>query len=297
MSIWAAWVLQGRARSILIVSATGLLSLIILPVALISGAVVTLIALRNRLEEIAAVLFAASALCTVFLWAVLGRAELALQLPVFWILAAAGGVVLRRSSNMALALLVPVCAGLLIVGLIYMMYAEPVELWKEVLVQSGQVLGLDPDAAGFSDIVTQRARLMTGMVAAAVMAGMSSCLLLGRWWQASLYNPGEFGREFRSLRCGRGITLLIVGLYALCLWNGSELLLSVLCVLAALYGFQGLALVHTFAKARTMNFMAITIFYVVVLLSIYAKLFLSVLGMVDAWVDSRRRWLGGASSV
>ena len=24
------------------------------------------------------------------------------------------------------------------------------------------------------------------------------CLMLARYWQASLYNPGGFGREFRS---------------------------------------------------------------------------------------------------
>jgi uncharacterized protein YybS (DUF2232 family) len=63
-----------------------------------------------------------------------------------------------------------------------------------------------------------------------------------------------------------------------------------------LYWFQGLALMHAFARARALNVLAITLFYVILFLSVYAKLFLSVLGMVDAWVDGRRRWLGGASS-
>lgn len=297
MSIWAAWILQGRSRSVLIISATGLLSLVILPFALLSAGAVTLVALRNRLPEIAGVLVTACAICAVFLWATVGRPEIALQLLLFWTLAALAAVLLRHSSNLALAMLVPMLAGLTVVAFIYMVFPAPVEFWKEVLVQSGQALGLEPDMPGFAEVVAQRARLMTGIVAAAVMAGMSASLLLGRWWQSSLYNPGGFGREFRNLRFGRTISLLIAGLYALYLWYDSELLLSVLCVLAAMYAFQGLAVMHAFARARALNVLAITLLYAILLVSVYAKLLLSILGMVDAWVDGRRRWLGDASSV
>lgn len=296
MSIWATWILQGRSRSILIISATGLLSLIILPFALISGAAVTLVALRNRLPEIAGVLVAACGICALFLWAAAGRPGIALQLLIFWALAALAAVVLRRSANLALAMLVPMLAGLSVIAFIYTAVSEPVELWKDVLVQSGQVLGLEPDVPGFAEIVAHRARLMTGLVAAAVMAGMSACLFLGRWWQSSLYNPGGFGREFRSLRFGRAMSLPVVALFALTLWNGSELLLAVLCVLAAMYALQGLALAHAFAKARALGTPAIAVFYAILVLSVYAKLLLSILGMVDAWVDGRRRWLDASSA-
>jgi hypothetical protein len=299
VSIWAAWILQGRSRSVLIISASGLLGLIpmLWLFAVISGAAVTLVALRNRLTEIALVLLAACSVSAVFLWAVLGKPEIALQLLSFWTLAALAAIALRRTSNLAVAMLVPMVAGFLAIAFIFTALPEPVEFWKEVLVQSGQALGLEPDAAGFAEVVADRARFMTGMVAAVVMAGMSLCLFLGRWWQASLYNPGGFGNEFRNLRFGRTISLLIVGLYALFLWNGSDVLLSVLCVLVAMYAFQGLALAHAFARVRALNVPAITVFYIILLISVYAKLFLSVLGMVDAWVDGRRRWLGGASSV
>ncbi|HEX5057215.1 MAG TPA: hypothetical protein VFX02_12055 [Gammaproteobacteria bacterium] len=296
MSVWAAWILHGRSRSVLFISATGLLSQLILPFGLLSGGAITLVALRNRFPEIAGVLVAACGICAVFLWAAVGKAGFALQLLLFWVLAALAGILLRRSSNLALAMLVPALAGLSVVAFIYTAFPEPVDLWKQVLVQSGQILGLEPDMPGFTEVVAQRARLMTGLVAAAVMVGMSACLLLGRWWQSSLYNPGAFGREFRNLRFGRAITLVNVGLYALFLWSGSELVLSVLCVLAAMYALQGLSLAHAFARARALNILAVTIFYVILLLSVYAKLLLSILGMVDAWVDGRRRWLGGASS-
>jgi hypothetical protein len=231
-----------------------------------------------------------------FLWAAVSRPELALQLLAFWGLAALAAVVLRRSGSLALAMLVPALAGLSVIAFIYSAVPEPVELWKDVLVQSGQVLGLEPDTPGFSDIVARRARLMTGIVAAAVMACMSGCLFLGRWWQSSLYNPGAFGREFRNLSFGRALSLVAVVLYALSQWNGSELLLAVLCVLATLYAFQGLALAHAFAKARALNVLPVAGFYVILVFSVYAKLLLSVLGMVDAWVDGRKRWFGGASS-
>jgi hypothetical protein len=218
-------------------------------------------------------------------------------LLLFWVLAATAAIVLRRSSNLALAMLVPVSAGLLVVVFIYTAFADPVAVWKEGLAQSTQVLGLKPDMPGFAEVIAHRARLMTGIVAAAAMVGMSLCLFLGRWWQAALYNPQGFGREFRNLRFGRAISVLIAGLYALFLWQGSELVLAVLCVLASGYAFQGLALAHAFARVRALNVLAMTIFYVILVFSIYAKLLLPVVGMVDAWVDARKRWLGGASSV
>jgi hypothetical protein len=295
--MWAAWILQGRSRSVLITSATGLLGLVILPFAVISGAVVTLVALRNRLPEIAAVLLVACGICAVFLWITLDRPVIALQLLLLWSLSALAAIILRKSSNLALAMLVPMGAGLAVIAFIFATFPEPADFWKEVLLQSGQALGLEPDTPGFAEVVAHRARLMTGMVAAAVMVGMSSCLMLGRWWQASLYDAGGFGREFRNLRFGRMISLVIVGVYALFMWNGSELLASVLCVLAAMYAFQGLALAHAFASARALSGLALAGFYVILLVSIYAKLLLSVLGMVDAWVDARRRWLGSESSV
>ncbi len=290
MSMWAAWILQGRSRSILIITVTGLLSLIIMPFGVVSGGVVTLVALRNRLTEIAAVLIPACGLSAIFLWVAIERPEIALQLLLFWALAALGAIVLRRTSNLALAMLVPVLAGFLVIAFFYTAFPEPAEFWKDLLVR---IFAVEPD----NPVVAQQARLMTGMVAAMSMAVMSTSLLLGRWWQAALYNPQGFGHEFRNLRFGRAISVLIVGLYALFLWKGSELLLAVLCVLASVYAFQGLALAHALARARGLNALAITIFYFILVVSIYAKLLLLVVGMVDAWVDGRRRWLGGASSV
>ncbi len=290
MSIWAAWILQGRSRSVLIISATGLLGVIISPFAVISGAVVTLIALRNRLPEIAVVLLAACGICAGFLWITLGRPEIALQLLLFWSLSAMAAIVLRRSSNLVLAMLVPMVAGFVVVMCVFAVFPEPAAFWKDVLVR---IFGVDPDNPG----IDQQARLMTGLVAAMSTAGMSACLFLGRWWQCSLYNPGGFEREFLNLRFGRAISLLIVGLCALFLWNRSELVFSVWCVLMALYAFQGLALAHAFARARALNALVIVVFYVVLLLSVYAKLLLSVVGIVDAWIDVRKRWLRGPSSV
>jgi hypothetical protein len=299
MSVWAAWMLQGRSRCILIVATTGLLGLFphLWPFAVFSCAAVTLVALRNRLTEIAAILIPAFGLCAVFLWATVRSPEIALQPLLFWILAALAAIVLRRSSNLALAMLVPMFTGLLAVGFVYATIDQPAEYWKKVIIQGWELLGQDPDMPGFMELAAQRAQWMTGMVGVSATVGMSVCLFLGRWWQASLYNPQGFGREFRNLRFGRAISVLIAGLYVLFLWQGSELLLSVLCVLASVYAFQGLALAHAFARAKALNVLAITFFYVILVFSVYAKLLLPVVGIVDAWVDARRRWLDGASVV
>lgn len=51
---------------------------------------------------------------------------------------------------------------------------------------------------------------LTGVMASSLQVTCLLCLMLARYWQASLYNPGGFGREFRSLRLAPAVAVILL---------------------------------------------------------------------------------------
>ena len=114
-------------------------------------------------------------------------------------------------------------------------------------------------------------------------------LLIGRWWQAKLYNPGGFQEEFHHLR----LTPLMIALLA-----GSAVVtvgfvpqLSFIGVLLSLPIFlSGVALVHSVAKIYNLGNQVLIPFYVLlVFLNGYMYLLIMLLVMADSFINIRQR--------
>jgi hypothetical protein len=84
--------------------------------------------------------------------------------------------------------------------------------------------------------------LMEGVLGAVHMAILLACLVLARWWQSALYNPGGFQTEFHQLR----LPLWLTGTLALAVFGLSSItdMTQWLFVLSIPLLFAGLALVH-----------------------------------------------------
>ena len=113
-------------------------------------------------------------------------------------------------------------------------------------------------------------------------------LLIGRWWQARLYNPGGFQEEFHSLR----LTPLMIALL-----TGSAVVivsflpqLSFIGVLLSLPIFiAGIALVHSAASIYNMGNRLLIPFYILLaLLNGYVYLLLMFLVIADSFINIRQ---------
>jgi|TARA_B110000977_G_scaffold142559_1_gene180895 hypothetical protein len=84
--------------------------------------------------------------------------------------------------------------------------------------------------------------LMEGVLAAVHMGILLACVVLARWWQAALYNPGGFQTEFHQLR----LPLWLTGTLALAVFGLSSItdMTQWLFVLSVPLLFAGLALIH-----------------------------------------------------
>ncbi|MGE5154168.1 MAG: DUF2232 domain-containing protein [Bdellovibrio bacteriovorus] len=294
MKALAGFIMRGYAQAALVAAASALLSLLLPPFALVSGAAIALVTLRRGLREGALLgglatlgvgLLSALALGTP--WPALGTL-LVLWLPV-WALAA----LLRHFRSLSLTIAAAGGIGVLIVIAFHALVADPAAVWRELMTPFREVLIRDgvvePPAA--DALFAAIAHWMTGAFAAALVLQWILGLFLGRWWQALLYNPGGFGQELRELRLHRAFGIAGLALLAAtALVRGPGLIPDLLIVLLPLYLLQGLAVIHQIHRARRLHpGWLFALYALLVVFMPHAELLVACLGLVDIWSDLRAR--------
>ncbi|GMQ83315.1 MAG: hypothetical protein BMS9Abin06_0048 [Gammaproteobacteria bacterium] len=215
--------------------------------------------------------------------------SLLLWVPV-WLVA----VVLRETRSPAMAMLVS--SGLAMAGvlLVFMVFGDPGQWWLEHLQSLIDSVAAQQqvDTAPLSEFAAQVAPFMTGAMAAGLSFAALTCLFLGRWWQSLLVKPGALRNEFYALRLNRLLSLLglaIVALAALDFGVVSVLALQWALVVTVLFLFVGLAVLHaTLANLKVARGWLIAV-YVLMSLLPQALLLVVATGMLDPWLDLRRR--------
>ena len=203
-------------------------------------------------------------------------------------------VVLRETRSLALAMLVS--SGLAMAGvlLVFIAFGDPGQWWLEHLqaLIDSVAAQQEIDIAPLREFAEQVAPFMTGALAAGLSFATLTCLLLGRWWQSLLVKPGALRKEFYALRLNRLLSLFglaIIALAALGFGVVSTLSLQWVLVVTILFLFVGLAVVHaTLANLKAARGWLIAI-YVLMSLLLQVLLLVIVVGMLDPWLDLRRR--------
>lgn len=253
----------------------------------VSAAVVALVTLRKGAGQGA----------WLFMWALLPAGTLAVVFGdsgPFALLAGTLGLalVLRASVSLPLAVLVSIAVGFLS-GLAFLTFGQQylvalAEMFQQFVANLRQSAATGTEGEG--QLVLQFGpTAIAGMLGAGtgLMAVLS--LLLARYWQAALYNPGGFGEEFRALRYPVGATagMVIAGL-VLASFNLQLQTWAMICFIPLT--FAGLALVHGWADARGRGGFWLTGFYIAWLILDPLKLVVVFFAIADTWFDFRQRW-------
>lgn len=301
MKLLAAFVLKGRMQAVAVTAVMAILALLLPPLSYISGAAVALVTLRYGIKAGLQLSLLATAAVALLLLPLqvppqLGGAFLlVVWLPV-WVLA----VSLRRTALPARAVLLAGLFGLMVLLGLSLAIDDPVAWWSEMLYQLMAPMLEQVPPQELPELEAELAELaaqMNGVMAAGMMASLIGCLLLGRWWQALLFNPGGFGEEFRQLKLGRamaGVVLLIAAAYML--WqlvegSGNGLLRDLLALAQVAFALQGLAVVHAVARSKGLQRGWLLALYVLLLLLTGPLvLLLAMLGLLDNWFDFRSKF-------
>jgi hypothetical protein len=294
MKLIARFIMRGFSQAALVTTVGALLSLMVPLTGPISSAAVGLVTLRNGTRA-GLTLLALATLATSLISALaLGTSWLGLGfLAVLWVPVWGLASVLRATRSLGLTVQLAALGGLVMVATFHLLVGDPGPFWHRMLEPLRESLVTDGlmDAAGSQVPFDRLASWMTGFFAAALVFQYQASLLIARWWQAYLYNPGGFGEEFRALRLGRVVGALLL---ALLVWaaliSRKGLALDFLPVLGVLLVLHGLAVAHRVRQLLgVQRGWLVGLYVLLVLFMPQTGFLLAAIGLVDIWADVRAR--------
>jgi hypothetical protein len=131
--------------------------------------------------------------------------------------------------------------------------------------------------------------LVLGLVAVILAVGCVMSLLLARWWQSAVYNPGGFQKEFHGFTISSKIAVILLALFLIgrLIPEGYQLWadLALLPFLLA-----GIAMIHSTIKLYGLGGQWVAILYVgLIFMGKPVTLVLAGLGLADSLIDLRSR--------
>jgi hypothetical protein len=284
MRALAEFIMRGRMQATLVVVVSAALPLLFW----LSAAAGSLVLLRRGWSDAIGIL--AWALLPAAGWWYFGEPR-----PLLVLVGALGlALLLRANLSWNRVLLCSVALGLVFGLVLGAEFREPIDAMAlELQKLMPQML----DGVHQQMSVDERARLdsliapvLTGLIAALLQIVSLLSLMLGRFWQAQLYNPGGFGREFRALRLPAPLTmLLLVGMLLGPNLGPQMAMLTPLCSVPL--AFVGIALLHgVVAQGRLGKFWLVGLYISLLLFMQLTYPLLVVLAIVDSLIDFRGRF-------
>lgn len=228
-------------------------------------------------------------LLPMLVYAALGRVQ---PLMLIWAISGplvvyASALILRNSISWAYALMGMVAMGSLAALLLLLIVPAPLaeltkaiaEIMQQVHVRSGIT----------TEFVAPGLVFAVGMIAYLTAISSLLGLLVGRWWQALLYNPGGFAAEFQHFRLGMLQASICLGAVVYCLLQSADYR-----TWGALFALplvvMGVAIVHRFIAVKKMGTQWLVVFYLVLLVVNLVSQLLIILAFLDTWLNFRGRF-------
>ena len=282
------YLLKTRIHAILTVSALTILSVFISPLSyFISGAPMGLVALRKG--YLTGLQVAAGCLLLVALVAM--ALSIRPGIPVaytvsVWLPVILCAGILRKTHSQGLMVLGAGMTGLLFTAYIHFVEEDIRAWWREWFDSWKQYATSDQAAQQLEQVYQFISPLLSAFIASGFVISLITTLLLARWWQSRLFNPGGFRKEFYSLRLPRVLVFpTLLGLVTLLLApdNASTALRDGVILMLVLYLYQGLSVIHGFLYPRALSRFWLTGMYAAFFLLPHAiLLFVSCAGIVNA---------------
>ncbi len=262
---------------------------------ILSGAIIALVTLRHGAREGLRMIALATSLAVVVRFAVADAQALAMLMLCLlaWLPAWSLALVLGQHQQQAYPLLLAAMLVAGYAGMMRLMVGDVAAFWLARLEPVLQIFAADTGVEFAPEQMTFIARHVHTWTLVAMNTMLVSMVLLGRWWQSALFNPGGFGSEFRELRLPRFATLLAalaatafvaVQLAGLEL----EIVSDAFVILVVLFAFQGLAVIHF--RARVVSLASAWLGGMYVLLMLMPQIvgpLLATAGVADSVADFR----------
>lgn len=296
MKALAGYVVSGRWQAALVATASGLLALILLPLSCLGAAAIALVTLHIGIFSGLQVMGLATA--SVILLYLLAGVQLTLVIVILlllWLPCWLAAAILQQTRNLGAAFKAATLFGVTLLLLVYASIQEPAAAWLEVLkvmLAMFEEAGFKLDGLSDEQLLQEFAALMTGVALSWLVLGIIASLLLARWWQSLLVHPGAFREEFGNLRLGNLAGMLTVGMLLVARLTQdtiSEISAQLAMILLVPYLLVGLAVIHSLVKQAGRGTGWLVAVYLLLAFVPQTTLLLAAGGLLDTWVDLRRR--------
>ncbi len=206
---------------------------------------------------------------------------------------------LLRRYNWSLVIEISVLIGLIAVIALHVMYPELTSWWANQLTayfhKTTSLLGqLGPSNIDVpeSDVTTQMVASMklyaTGFIVSSLIANALLQLLLARWWQATVFNPGGLQVELHEIRMSY-LTALIFVAVAVSAYFGYDISVDLLPILVMAFATAGLSLVHGILKTKSKALLWLVLVYLaVIFLFPFGLVVIAIAALLDTFLNFRK---------
>lgn len=289
----ADYSMKGPKQAAIAVVLSSALSVILAPIGLITGGLIALVTLRvSSIEGFKSLALAVVAQLAVTMM-ITGNALPAFiaimefLLPV-WVLS----VVLRETQSFAKTLqaaLIFIAIGL---ALFHLSVSDTAAYWLALYNETIAPVLAEAKVEYDLELITQLANMVTMLIAVFALVLWFSIVLIGRWWQSQLYAPGQFRKDFYELRVSSQTAYagIAISIASLALGQTNGLIYDLTGLFIAVFMFQGLAIAHATVDQKQASVGWLVGIYILLFIFPQTMLILATLGLIDTWMDFRRRW-------
>ena len=205
-----------------------------------------------------------------------------------WLLA----LVLRSRASWTSVFECFAIVSLLIFFCVLLMKPDILDFWSTTLLKPG--IG-DLTVAQYTPIMTSMSSAAFGVLFNLAFLGCLGNLILARWWQSLLFNPGGLRLEIYKTKCSHFI-FLFMAIAAIITFLGMPVGWALLIVSMALPIFSGVMIIHNQLYlsrkwSRPGSWGLCFLFYLILIFSLpFSLLFLTVLGLLDCFCRFRTRY-------
>lgn len=272
--------------------------------------VATLVTIRKSVVEGAVLMLAATIPYGLSLYFT-GNHEINVVPAVAWaalcvtvlinVLAWVFAVMLRRHNSWSTIIQLAALLGVLVVSVVHLVYPEVAAWWMQQLTQQAALItsklknasGAMLDQQARTDAIKLSSEHMTGVLTAVILFLAMTQLVVARWWQSVVFQAASLRKELHHIRLSHLAGVLFLVSLALAYYgNGNRVVLDIMPILYLLFSTAGLSLIHfVFGLMRSpVAWVWMLLIYTILVFTVPASIFfLAVLGLIDIWLDIRKR--------
>ncbi len=206
-------------------------------------------------------------------------------------------VFLRRYPHWGFTIEVAALLGVVAVVCMHLITADTQAWWQGTLttmlqnIEKAQNTEVSPEARA---VIVQTVEALkvyaTGFLVASILFNAVVQVLVGRWWQATVFNPGGLSKELHDVRLSYVIGIMFIVVLVLS-YLGNASALDSLPVLFLAFFAAGLSVLHYYVASIKSSWVVLMLAYAVIVAVFPASIgIVSLIALVDTIVNFRVRF-------